>query len=505
MKSRAKKNGRWIKLLAWLGVTVVVFLLLASWLVSALVRSYLKSESCRVMLAGQVGANFHARATIEPLTWSGSNVFSGKIMLESAAGQGWKQIEADGVQASLDWNAAWNGLWKVPSIDMEWVRIDMRGNSENPKPDVAVVEDEPAPLQRAPTWWSRWLPKKTEIGELVAQNFELNPPSAGAGAAITNLKLTARPAVDEGAWLLRGEGGKLLLPNMNEALRLTSATARLDANSLSLNDAVARWVGDSDVTGRGVLPFEKGKGWNFNGRISNLDLRHVLSADWKTRLSGIMESSYEVSLQPDATVLIKGSPHIKNGIVQGLPILDRVADFTHTERFRRVVLDEAAYVIERRGESTKITRIVMQSNGLIRLEGDLLIEGESLTGNLVVGVSPETLRWMPGAQNHVFTDPHPGGTPGFFWTTVRLSGTVDSPKEDLSNRLLAAMGKALLIDASVELAGKGVEVIGKTSTDVINNGSQGVIDSGKEVIKGAGDTVGQGVDVIKGFIPLFPK
>lgn len=505
MKSRAKRNGRWIKLLAWLGVTVVVFLLLASWLVSAYIRSYLKSESCRVLLAAQVGANLHARVAIEPLTWSGSNVFSGKIMLESTAGQGWKQIEADGVQASLDWNAAWNGVWKVPSIDMEWVRIDMRGNPENPKPEVAISEDEPAPLQRAPTWWSRWLPKKTEIGELVAQNFELNPPSAEAGAAVTNLKLTARPAVDEGAWLLRGEGGKLLLPNMIEALRLTSATARLDAKSLSLNDAVARWVGDSDVTGRGVLPFEKGKGWNFNGRISNLDLRHVLSADWKTRLSGIMESSYEVSLQSDATVLIKGSPHIKNGIVQGLPILDRVADFTHTERFRRVVLDEAAFVIERRGESTKITRIVMQSNGLIRLEGDLLIKGKSLAGNLLVGVSPETLRWMPGAQNHVFTDPHPGGTPGFVWTTVRLSGTLESPKEDLSNRLLAAMGKALLIDAPVQLAGKGVEVIGKTGSDVINNGGQGVIDSGREVIKGAGDTVGQGVDVIKGFIPLFPK
>lgn len=503
MKSRAKKNGRWFKLLAWLGVTVVALLLIASWMVSAWVKSYLKSESCRLMLANQIGASLHARAVIEPMTWSGSNVFSGKIMLDSAAGQAWKQIEADGVQASLDWNAAWNGVWKVPSIDMEWLRVDMRGNADIPKPDAAVIEGESAPPQRAPTWWSRWLPKRTEIGEVVAQNFELTPATPDAGVAVTNLQLTARPAVDEGAWLLRGEGGKLLLPHLSDALRLTSASARLDWKSLSLNDAVARWVGDSDVTGRGELPFEKGKAWNFNGRISNLDLRHVLSADWKTRLSGIMETSYEASSQPDGAVLIKGKPLVKNGIVQSLPILDRVADFTHTERFRRVVLDEAAFEIEQRGGSSKITKIVLQSNGLIRIEGDITIEGKLLAGNLLVGVSPETLRWMPGAQNHVFTDPHPGGSPGFVWTTVRLSGTLESPREDLSNRLLAAMGKAL-IDAPMQVAGKGVEVLGKTGTEILKSGP-GVIESGKDVIKGAGDAVGQGVDVIKEFIPFFPK
>ncbi len=456
------------------------------------------------MLANQIGGNLHTHADIEPLVWSGANVFTGKITLEPLAGQGWKQIEADGVQASLDWNAAWHGVWKVPAISMEWLRVDMRSNTEIPKPNAAVVDDEPAPPQRAPTWWSRWLPKRAEINEVEVQNFDLKPPTPDAGAAITAMKITAKPAVNEGAWLLRGEGGKLLLPRMTEALRMSSATARLDAKSLSLNDAVARWVGDSDVTGRGELPFEKGKTWNFSGRISNLDLRHVLSDEWKSRLSGLMESSYEVASLPDGSVLFKGKPRVKNGIIQGLPILDRVADFTQTERFRRVVLDEATYEVEQHGSSTKITHLVMQSNGLIRLEGDVTIEGKSLTGNLLVGVSPETLRWMPGAQNHVFTELHPGGSPGFVWTTVHLSGTMDSPREDLSNKLLAAMGKALLIDAPMEAVGKGTEVLGKTGNAVLNGG-QGVIDSNKDVIKEAGDAVGQGVDILKGFIPLIPK
>lgn len=505
MKSREKKNSRWIKFLIWLGVSAVALMLIASWMITSWVRSYLKSEACRVMLANQIGGNLRARVAIEPLAWSGANVFSGKITLEPLAGQKWKQIEADGVQASLDWDAAWHGVWKVPSISMEWLRVDMRGNTEIPQPNVAVIDDAPAPPQRVNTWWSRWLPNRTEIKEVEVQNFELKPFAPDAGTAITAMKVNAKPAVDEGAWLLRGEGGKLLLPHMTDALRLTSAAARLDAKSLSLNDAVARWLGDSDVTGRGEWPFESGKAWNFTGRISNLELRYLLSDEWKTRLSGLMESSYEVLSQPDGSVLFKGKPRIKNGIIQSLSVLDRVADFTHTERFRRIVLDEAAFEFEQHGGITKITRLVMQSNGLIRLEGDLTIDGKSLTGNLLVGVSPETLRWMPGAQNHVFTDPHPGGSPGFVWTTVHLSGSIESPKEDLSNRLLAAMGKALLIDAPLEVVGKGTEVIGRTGNAVLNGAGQGVIDSGNEVIKGAGDAVGQGVDVLKGFIPLIPK
>ena len=504
MKSRTKKNGRLFRILVWLGIGAVVILMTGTWMVSAWVRNYMKSEACRVTLAKQIGNSLHARCELEPLAWSGSNVFSGKIVLQPLSGQGWKGIEADGVQAKLDWNAAWDGVWKVPSIEVEWLSMDMRGGPELPKHGAPGIEEEPAPASRAPAWWSRWLPKRTEIGEVAVQNFELIPSALDAGAAVTTMKVIARPAADEGAWLLSGQGGKLQLPRMTEPLRMRSVAARLDSRALTLNDAVARWIGGSDITGRGEFPFETGKTWNCAGRISNLDLRNVLSADWKSRLSGVIETTYDVSSLSGGDVLFKGRPHVRNGIVKGLPVLDRVADFTHAERFRNVVLDEAACEVEQRGGSTKITRLVLQSNGLMRIEGDLSIDGKILKGDLLVGVSPETLRWMPGAQNHVFTDPHPGGTPGFVWTTVHLGGTMDSPTEDLSNRLLAAMGKALLIDAPLEIAGKGVEVLGKTGSQVLNPG-QGVIESSKEVIKGTGEAVGQGVDVLKGFIPLFPR
>jgi hypothetical protein len=263
-----------------------------------------------------------------------------------------------------------------------------------------------------------------------------------------------------------------------------------------LSDAVAGWLGDSEVTGRGSLPFTPDKQWNFAGHLSRLDLKDVLSAEWTSRLSGMLEGDYEAKQAAPADVLLKGHLTLKNGVVQNLAVLDRVATFTQTERFKRIVLDEASWDVERQHDVTKITNLILQSNGLIRVEGTMTVTGRNLRGDFLVGVSPETLRWMPGSRAHVFTEPHPSGLVGFVWTHVHLSGNLDGTiKEDLSNRLLAAMGMSL-IDAPLGAVETGVDILGKA-------GAAPVIDTGKGVIHKAGDVLEKGVDTVKGLIPFI--
>jgi hypothetical protein len=367
-------------------------------------------------------------------------------------------------------------------------------------PTVAHTEQKPLPADDEseknliPGWLQRWLPQRTEFGEVRIQEFGIKPAAGGPGVAISDMKVSAKPTSDQGAWNLRGSDGTLLLPGLTTPFRMSSASARLGENALTLNDAVARWLGDSEITGRGELPFNS-KPWNFSGHLSGLDLRNVLSADWTPKLSGVLEGEYEAASSPPADVLLKGKLSLKNGVVQGLPVLDRVADFTHTDRFRRVVLDEAKWDVERQGDLTKITNLALQSNGLIRVEGGMTLQNRRLQGDFLVGVSPETLRWMPGAQAHVFTQPHPTGAPGFVWTHVRLTGSLDGGiQEDLSNRLLAAMGRSL-IDAPLGAAEAGVDILGKSGGAVLQGG--------EGVIKGADGVVGKGVDVIKGLIPFL--
>ena len=509
MKRTAKKKNWLLRVLVALGVTGALTIAIGWLVISSWIRNYLAGDACRGMIAAQIGKVAHGRCDLDPLSWSGSRVYSARASLEPEGKTGWRKIEADSLQAELDWSGVRRGVWSVPTINLDWLRVSLAAANA---PAVTQASDaKTAPDERpsadvskpAASWLQRWVPQRTEIGEVKVDNFELNPALAGGGVAIDHLKLKAKPAVDEGAWHLRGDGGTLILPGIREPFQLNSATVRLDARTLSLEDADARWKGGSDVTSRGEFSFATGA-WNFGGRISGLDLREVLESGWRSKLSGVVETDYDVSSKPGTPVIYKGKVRVKSGVVQGLPVLARVADFTHTERFRRVVLDEAAMSFERQEDRLRISEIVLQSNGLIRIEGEVVLRGRSIDGRLLVGVSPETLRWMPGAQNHVFTEAHPRGLPGFVWTNVVISGTTDSPKENLSSRLLAAAGQAVLIDTPMEILGAGADVLGKTG-GAAAEGGRAVIDTGREVIKGAGDAVGRTVDAVQGLIPLIPK
>ena len=86
------------------------------------------------------------------------------------------------------------------------------------------------------------------------------------------------------------------------------------------------------------------------------------------------------------------------------------------------------------------------------------------------------------------------------WTNVHINGPIGAVREDLTDRILLAMGLAPL-----DLAGKGVDIltgtaggVGGTAVDV----TKGVLNTGKDVIQGTGEAAGtvleKGVDIIKG-------
>lgn len=510
MKNKPKKRKNWLlRLSVFLLIGGLVGGMVVYFSASAWIQNFLRSDACREMLARQIGKAAQARCDIDPVSWSGWNAYSAKVSLESEGATGWKKIEADGMQTSLDWGGVRRGVWHVPGINFDRVCIHM--------PDAAKLVVSPGgPISSlsevnsatagpaAPAWIRRWIPQRTEIDELDVHTFDLQPFTPSGGVAVAGIHLKARPASDEGAWKINGEDGRVLIPGLSEPFRLSTAAARIDAKAFVLNDATARWLGDSEVTARGELPFISNQGWMFTGHVTSLDLRHVLSDAWKSKISGVVEGDYVVSGRIGAAVLSKGKLRVKSGVVQALPLLERVADFTHTNRFRRIVMDEATGEVEVQGARTRVMNLVLQSNGLIRVEGDVVIDGQMLNGNLLVGVSPETLRWMPGAQNHVFTEANIGKVPGFVWTRVVLSGTLDSPKENLSNRLLVAMGKAVLLDAPMEVLGTGADVIGKTGGAAVQGG-KAVFEGGNDIIKDAGEAARKGLDTLNGFIPLLPK
>lgn len=501
MRRSAKNRSSPGRFILWSALIVVVALLGAGLYGYVWIQGYLKSDAFRAQLAVQLGRAMQADATIDSLTWSGSSMNLPQASLVPKGTQSWKEIGADGIIASLDFSAARDGVWRVTRLSADTLRMDMRSTADIPK--TPPVELEETASSSVPRWLRRWIPTRTQVDEVQVQTFEYSPPKGESGVAATGMTIVGKPANDTGAWSLRGEGGKVSLPRtalpprFNEPLRMTSVSARLDSKALVFHDASARWLGDSTVAARGDVPFDKADAWSFNGSIAGLDLRHLLDAEWNSRLSGKLEGDYEVN-----PALVKGKVRCKNGIVQNMLVLDTIADFTRTERFRRIVLDSCSGDVERAGGITRVSNINLQCSGLIRVEGGIVIEDDQINGELLVGVAPDTLQWIPGSQDHVFRETR-ADAPGYVWTTMHVYGPATAPKQDLTNRLLAAAGKALLIDTPLGFAVKGMEILGK-SGGVGAEAAKGVINTGSDVIKGTGNAAGKavetGVDLIKGFI-----
>jgi hypothetical protein len=80
---------------------------------------------------------------------------------------------------------------------------------------------------------------------------------------------------------------------------------------------------------------------------------------------------------------------------------------------------------------------------------------------LRAGLTPQTLQWMPGSRERVFTE----RDGGYLWTDVELGGTLDQPTENLSRRLLVAGGEEVIesgartIRESTETAVEGVRSV----------------------------------------------
>jgi hypothetical protein len=129
-----------------------------------------------------------------------------------------------------------------------------------------------------------------------------------------------------------------------------------------------------------------------------------------------------------------------NGRLTALPILDQIGLFTHTERFRQLELTRATADFTRTPDRLEIRNMIVEAAGLIRVEGEYRIENGEIDGTFQVGLTSATLQWIPGSQEDIFTD----SRDGYRWTTMRLSGPAAHPVDDLTPRLVAATGKAVI-------------------------------------------------------------
>ena len=319
----------------------------------------------------------------------------------------------------------------------------------------------------------------------------------------TRVELSKREGQESYDIFMRG--GQVTTPiGLFPSGKLREVKARYGAGSLFLTQAEFGVYESGRLNLTGEVGMSGGE-YSLDGQLRDVFGREMVPENWKKRLEGTLESDFTVrgsGRSPEVT----GDLVMVDGVLTGLPIFDRIAAYADTTRFRRLVLNKAQLKYRQDGMRLELREILLASDGLMRVEGQLDLESGNLNGNFRLGLTPGILSRIPGAETIVF---HPGEE-GLLWTTVRVTGTLEDPKEDLSRRLIAAAG-ARMFEVIPETGERVLRFTGAKASEMalqILQDTPDLTEKGVEVIEQGTDVIRAGTDLLRdgadSALNLFP-
>ena len=138
----------------------------------------------------------------------------------------------------------------------------------------------------------------------------------------------------------------------------------------------------------------------------------------------------------------------------GFALFDRLPRGVKLSAAGKLFLDDARQILQHVDEA--------------KLRAERVASGKA--GTLRMGVTPQTLQWLPGSRERVFTV----AQNGYVWTDVKIGGSILTPQEDLSARLANA-----LRDEAVHQGRRFIEDLPSAAKD----GAKGVLDTLTPLIK----------------------
>jgi hypothetical protein len=418
MPTRSRRILLW-SMLAFIVACVAAFFILGAWF-----HSFLRSDSFRKLIGAKTSAMLKAEGQFLPLHFAGSMVYSDGFHASGNAEAFFSVLQADQIRAELNPRALYHRTLRIDELSIE--RLELQGKT----PQAAPVS-EPATHESLPPL----APARVDLRRVSVRETNFN--WSGAAGSVKKTALTITP--DGSGWEILGEGGDVTQQGLPD-LKIDKIKLRYQSPSLFVTDSVLRCGESGSVTLDGEANF--GRSVDLRMKLNSIPVTPFLKGDWRARLKGNFSGEIKMAAQMPMIMpsRFEGSLAMAEGQIEALPVLNQIALFTRTAQFRSLRLSKASANFTHDGSQLCVKDFVVESEGLIRAEGAFVVTGGQIQGTFQVGVTPASLQWIPGSQSRVFTD----ARGGYLWTTMRVSGAVEHPSEDLTPRLLSAAGSELL-------------------------------------------------------------
>lgn len=483
-RSRKKKRGK-VNPLAVVLITcasLLVVLVVGLLIAKSSVQGWLRGDEFRDWVVKKASAVLRSDIELAEVKWQGSEIYADQFRAHGYEEAAFSKLALDGVRAKAD--GIKDGAFLIPEVTVN--RFEMEFSNKRNKPLPGEAAESPAVVKGpgVPDWLARYLPNRAEVGEINLSSARVDVKKADGSIPfhMSGVRAAVEPDFRTGIWEIKGRGGKIVVPNQPEIV-LKDLGMRWRQRELFIDRCGLGIYGDGHVDGSGEISFAGDGNFDLELEISSIDVDKLVEGEWKERLSGTVEGPVRITGRPGAFVY-EGTLSVADAAIKSIPVLRMVAEYTRNDQFKHLVLSEAKTDFKREGEVVHFTNLVLQSAGLVRVEGEMVMSGGAIDGRFRVGVTPGTLRWIPGAERQVFTE----DKDGFLWTPMTLTGTVEEPKEDLSGRLVAAAGTEILKNLPEGLLNEAQKFLNPASANEAagekgdGSATDAIIETGKPLI-----------------------
>jgi len=389
-------------------------------------RFFIQSDAFREWLGRRVGRSLHADAKFEPLTWEGWTFRSAGFSATATGKRKLRSLHMRNLTVHIDWKQLLSGQLLVDLITADEADgVVGKNRAPIPKP-------EPHPKEFA-TKLPKFLHPEVKVEQIRVTTTAIHwTTHQGETGQYTGFKLiVTRTGADQ--WDVITEGGAAQHATYPE-LQVEHVHALASRDSITIAESKAAVHGGGNIEVTGKIATRKMLDAQLTADFSGIDANPLVPTVWRLggRTSG--QLVYAGDLDRFEHGSVTGTVKIDDATLDLTNLFPTLRKLARFGGLNDVQIDSVQAHVQYKEQQLELSDIRAISQDQIRVEGSCRITPDRLDGEILLGLSPQILGWIPGAEEKVFVDQRAG----FRWAKVSISGSPERPKEDLTQRLFAA-------------------------------------------------------------------
>jgi len=412
-------------LLICAGAVAIFFLIAVAGCVavfySPLLTHYIEGNAFRAAMEDETAKGLHfPRSRYAPIRRTSAFSAASESFEASNGVKAMKSLNAHGITARFNPLGVFVRQWRFNYVHVRSGDVAIQVYEANPE----AIEPKP--------WFAFFLPNRVYVQRIESEQADVTWRLRGERAGFFGTRLLITPHGPDFEYVAAGGRLKMvLLPDLD----LRRVHLLITKTLLTVYDIDLASNSDSDesIHAKASAGIGKDKSVDFKANFKAVPIRSWLPSEWKRRLNGsafgdLHWAGKDPKLENSSG---EGSLRIRNGRIDDLPLLEKLAELTQKKSFEYLDLNDCSLAFAWRYPKIDIKEIFVEEKGKFRVEGEISIDRRRLRGTIRLGLSHEYLDWLPNREE-VFSR-HQSG---YLWTNVHLSGTIDEPGQDLSPRII---------------------------------------------------------------------